>query len=211
MRTKELILHTAVTLFNEQGTGKVSTNHIATSAQMSPGNLYYHFKNKEEIIRAILDQMYAKWHPIWSLPDDIQVTLEDLRSRLLLNFEILWEYRFFYREAIALLQADAELKQKHQQMMESRMLDQEAFIGRFVQSGVLQFNHGVDNHRQLFTAGWIVATNWLGFLEMNGVTVDSARLQEGLELILSIIKPYIAIHAGEGNSYDHIEKKLSED
>ncbi|MBH5320909.1 TetR/AcrR family transcriptional regulator [Paenibacillus sp. GSMTC-2017] len=197
LRAKDRILQTAVTLFNEQGTAKVSTNHIAASAGMSPGNLYYHFKNKEEIIGAILDQMYTKWHPVWTLPNDNQVTLIDLRSSLLLNFEILWEFRFFYREAIALLQADLGLRQKHQEMMDSRMLEQEAFIKRFVQDGVFYFSQGLDNLPQLVTAGWIVATNWLAFLEMNGVSVDAAHFQEGVDLLLAIFKPYLAHYSEE--------------
>ncbi len=99
MNAKERIVQAAAVLFNEQGTGKVSTNHIAAAAHMSPGNLYYHYKNKEEIIEAILDRMYAEWNPVWELPDE-PVTRQTLHDRLLRNFEILWQYRFFYRKRL---------------------------------------------------------------------------------------------------------------
>ncbi|HEY5975523.1 MAG TPA: TetR/AcrR family transcriptional regulator, partial [Geobacteraceae bacterium] len=56
-RTKSRILETAIELFNDKGTKAVTTNHIAAALGISPGNLYYHFRNKEEIIRAIFDQM----------------------------------------------------------------------------------------------------------------------------------------------------------
>lgn len=190
MSAKERILQAAAVLFNEQGTGKVSTNHIAAAARMSPGNLYYHYKNKEEIIEAILDRMHAEWDPVWTLPDE-PVTRKTLHDRLLRNFEILWEYRFFYREAVALLLADERLKRKHVGMTESRMQDQERFAHRFVVDGVLRFPEGSADVRKLITACWIVANNWLAFLEMNGEAVDARSFGEGLELIWAILRPYL--------------------
>lgn len=198
MRTIDRILQTAIQLFNDQGTGKVSTNHIAASAKMSPGNLYYHFKNKEEIIRAILDQMYAKWNPVWVLPRERKVTQEDLRSCLLANMEIFWEFRFFSREAIALFQADEQLKQNHIQMLESRMLDQEAFVKQFIEDGILNFHPDRDNPRNLITVCWIVASNWLVFLEMRGAAITSEHFQEGVDLIWSILTPYF-VNKPEGD------------
>ncbi|WP_391575053.1 TetR/AcrR family transcriptional regulator [Cohnella sp.] len=191
MNAKERIVQAAAVLFNEQGTGKVSTNHIAAAAHMSPGNLYYHYKNKEEIIEAILDRMYAEWNPVWELPDE-PVTRQTLHDRLLRNFEILWQYRFFYREAVALLQADERLKRKHIRMTESRMAEQDRFAHRFVVDGVLRFPEGFADVRKLITACWIVANNWLAFLEMNGEAVDARSFGEGLELIWTILGPYLA-------------------
>ncbi|MFN8512060.1 MAG: helix-turn-helix domain-containing protein [Chloroflexia bacterium] len=61
MSTRERILDAALGLFNERGTAVVSTNHIAAACGISPGNLYYHFRNKEEIIRALFDRMFVMW------------------------------------------------------------------------------------------------------------------------------------------------------
>ncbi len=53
---KEEILEKAVELFNEKGCINTSTRHIADTLKISVGNLYYYFKNKEEIIIAIYEE-----------------------------------------------------------------------------------------------------------------------------------------------------------
>ena len=53
MKTKHNIIATAIYLFNLHGTKTISTNHIAKEMGISPGNLYYHFRSKNDIIRSI--------------------------------------------------------------------------------------------------------------------------------------------------------------
>ena len=60
-RHQNLILDAALNLFNERGTAKVTTNHIAEALGMSPGNLYYHFRNKAEIVRGLFARIAAEW------------------------------------------------------------------------------------------------------------------------------------------------------
>jgi len=61
MGNREIILQAAMELFNQVGTARTTTNHIAKHAGISPGNLYYHFSDKEHIIRAIYEQMILDW------------------------------------------------------------------------------------------------------------------------------------------------------
>src|SRR3954451_23208441 len=137
MGTKERIVEAAIRLFNERGTA-VSTNHIAEEAGISPGNLYYHFRNKEEIIRAIFGRMMAAWEATFELPPDRAPTLTDVRGMLEETYSVLWEYRFFYREFVALLRRDPELGRSYREVRESGLANTEFLLGTFVTSGILR-------------------------------------------------------------------------
>ena len=113
MSNRERVLEAALTLFNEQWIGAVSTNHIAESAAISPGNLYYHFRNKEEIIRALFERLFAAWDEAFQLPTDQAPSMTDFDTMIAANYQLIWEYRFAYREQAALLRNDPELQERY--------------------------------------------------------------------------------------------------
>jgi AcrR family transcriptional regulator len=61
MSTRSSILDAALELFNDRGKAAVSTNHIAAALDIGPGNLYYHFRIKQDIIQALFERLFAAW------------------------------------------------------------------------------------------------------------------------------------------------------
>ncbi|WP_156498462.1 TetR/AcrR family transcriptional regulator, partial [Oleiphilus sp. HI0079] len=85
-------------LFNERGERNVSTNHIAAHLNMSPGNLYYHFRNKNEIIYQIFKNYELMVDTYLRVPEGRAIEIEDLLSYLDAVFNGLWAYRFLHRD-----------------------------------------------------------------------------------------------------------------
>ena len=101
-RTRERILETSLALFNRHGEPNITTATIADEMNISPGNLYYHFRNKHEIIAELYAALEARLAPLLTVPRGRAPDVEDLWFLLHLMFEQMWAYRFFYRDIVEL-------------------------------------------------------------------------------------------------------------
>ena len=192
MKTRERIIDTAIRLFNEHGTGAISTNFIAEALEMSPGNLYYHFRNKEEIIRAILERMILMWEQMYHLPADRTPTLADVQQMVTENFLLLWDYRFFYRELSALAQRDPALKQRYQEIRRERLANFEVLFQHFVSAGVARPPETPALVANLAKLCWLISDYWLPFLEIDGELVMPEATEQGVNLLMQVLHPYIS-------------------
>ena len=190
MSTRERILDTALALFNERGTAAVSTNHVAAACGISPGNLYYHFRNKEEIIRALFDRMFALWGRS-SMPDDRPLALADLQAIVRGAFALLGEYRFIYRELIALLRRDEYLQQRWAALRERGFAGVRALFDHFAEAGVLRKPDDPEELTRLAELVWLVSEFWPASVEMGGHPLDAAQMDRGVALMLQVLQPYI--------------------
>lgn len=191
MNNRERILDTALRLFNDTGTGPVSTNHIAEALGISPGNLYYHFRNKEEIIRALFERMFTLWGQPSSLPQDRAPTLADLEQVVRASYVLLWDYRFVYRELIALLRRDEVLRQRWLAVRSRGFEGFYELFDTFVRAGVLRPPQDPTALSRLAELCWLISEFWLPSLEVSGEAVDVSQMERGVELMLQALEPYI--------------------
>jgi AcrR family transcriptional regulator len=191
MKTRERILATAQRLFNESGTAAVSTNHIADAMGISPGNLYYHFRNKEAIIRALFEQQFAWWDELYTLPDDRLPTLADLQQLVRATFVTSWDYRFMYRELIVLLRRDEQLQRRWVAIRARGFADFRELVDLFVAAEVLRAPADPTAVTRLAELCWLISEFWLASVEVSGEAVDAAQMERGIALMLQVLDPFI--------------------
>jgi len=191
MKTRERILAAALRLFNEHGTGPVSTNHIADELGISPGNLYYHFRNKEAIISAIFEQQFARADALYALPADHPPTLVDLRALVQATFELSWDFRFTYRELIALLRRDDALQVRWVAIRARGFAGFQELVDQFVASKVLRRPASAAAVTRLAELCWLVSEFWLASVEVSGQSVNAAQMEHGADLMLQVLDPYL--------------------
>lgn len=187
--TKARILDAALALFNERGSSNVTTNHVAEHLGMSPGNLYYHYRSKEDLIRALFERLDRTWDATYTVSPASPFTFSDVVRMLHDTFETMWTYRFFYRETLVLLHNDADLAARYRDVRARGLRDTEGLLHLLAQGGLL--NAGVLREaRELSALLRIVADNWLTFKALGGEPVDPADLHEGVDLLMTLLRPY---------------------
>ena len=191
--TRTRIVEAARRLFNKHGTKAVSTNRIARHLGISPGNLYYYFRNKEQIIREIFVRMNRDMVGFWSLDGD--PSLEDMLERSNRALFIMWKYRFFTRELVSLLHADPTLTEDYRSVRANRWKESEAFMKGMVASGVLKVPDDPTTLDSLLKIIWFIQENWTSYLDIRGEAISRKNVRESGRLVLQVLRPYLSEEA----------------
>ncbi|MBU4176798.1 MAG: TetR/AcrR family transcriptional regulator [Proteobacteria bacterium] len=192
MKTRDKIIETTLQLFNEQGTKGVTTNHIAAAIGISPGNLYYHFRNKEDIIRAIFEQMDAYGLEQYQMIlDRFQPgTLETMEQTFVMIQAYNWRYRFFKRELTSLILNDQLLKNRFLKTHHTMLAVIRQSNDYSVATGTLK--PMPEKEMALFTEEiWLVTLFWLNYLEVGGEEINDETLRRGIDLLRNLIRPQL--------------------
>lgn len=185
--TQALILDTALQLFNQHGSGAISTNRIAESCGISKGNLHYHFKNKQEIIlslfRRIADEMDSSWYR-----DHLDPSVSHMAEMYVRQLSLIHDYRFFYREMPALLRADEILLRRYQENRDKRMSALCVYFRELADAGIMHFKSEASMNL-VVTSTWIISDNWFNYIEFMDYEQSLEKILEGYEVILEIMRP----------------------
>ena len=112
---KTKILDQAKKLFNDKGVSNVSIREIAREVGISHSNLIYHFKDKNELLNQLHQQILDAAVEINNEISKEDNTLKSLFFSTVKGFKIIYDYRFFMIDFNSILLENKEL---HQQIKE---------------------------------------------------------------------------------------------
>lgn len=182
---RKRILDSSIELFNASGTIAITTNHIAKHLKISPGNLYFHFRNREAIVRELFAQLvqatYEAWDPKTNVPP---------REFLERSFEVFWTFRFFHREMYHLRRQDPELNRQWRQHMARsyRLLKQNYAL--WLESGHMRPLKDAWEMKALSDSVLLSSSAFLGFFESPEKPASRRSLKAGIDHVNRLLEPY---------------------
>jgi AcrR family transcriptional regulator len=190
--TRELILQTSLVLFNEWGEPRVTTNLIADEADISPGNLYYHFKSKHDIVVELFKRFLVHFDPIIDVPESSVLDAEDLWFQLHLSFELKGHFRFLYRNMADIASRIPDLEKAFRGLLLRERQAASAIISSLQKRSVLHISP--QEKTLLLNNLMLNLTYWIPFAEMfKGRNTDGGDHQvEAIAAVLQMLVPYLA-------------------
>ena len=187
------IVEGALALLNREGGGDVTTNHIAAHLGMSPGNLYYHFRNREEIVRAIFPRLAADGLAAVAPPVG-DVTAEEFGERHLVGLQSLWRYRFFFRDLNQLLARDPTLAAEYREYQGTLAAHYRALFVVLIAQGSMRPPVPADDLDRLVTDSLVIWVHWIAHLTTVRAAHEITRRDaaEGALHSFLVVAPYLA-------------------
>ena len=192
INTKTKIKNSAVHLFNTQETLSVTTNHIAKEAGISPGNLYYHYKNKEEIVTDLYLDLSKRFEEINSFENILLSSnpIKVLDDTFELIGEIFYEYRFLLRDSMVLIALYPSFKENFVRNQEKRIKQIESLLQFLLKENIIQYEENINLERRA-KMHWFITAYWQSFASSTG-NVSRESIKEAKEIFFEfLIYPFL--------------------
>ena len=193
-RTAERILEVALELFNRFGEPNVSTTLISAELNISPGNLYYHYPAKDELINSLFDRFERSLNELLNASDSVR-DVEDAWFFMHSLFELIWQYRFLYRDLNDLLSKNRRLETHVQAMLKNKTRAVRSMLNSMSRAGAIRID--TREAEPIATSMVVVLTYWLSFEyardPRNALEPESAQtaLLRGAHHVLNLLVPYL--------------------
>lgn len=201
-RTAERILEVTLDLFNRFGEPNVSTTLISAELNISPGNLYYHYPAKDELINALFGHYERELVELLGAAEHVR-HVEDAWLFFHMLIELIWKHRFLYRDLNDLLSKNRKLETHFQSVLERKGQAMRAVLSGLQFGGALK----MQAREAAPTANSMVVllSYWLSYEYVRDPRhalepeQAGAALMRGAFHVLSLLLPYL-----EGNSREHL-------
>ncbi len=193
-RTAERILEVTLALFNRFGEPNVSTTLISAEMSISPGNLYYHYPAKDELINSLFDRYERALNDLLHAADNVR-NVEDAWLFFHMLFELIWQYRFLYRDLNDLLSKNRRLETHFQFVLKNKSRAVQQVIDGLARSNTMRIDRR--ESEPVASSMVVVLTYWLSYEYVRdprrALEPESAgaALSRGAYHVLSLLMPYL--------------------
>ena len=149
MNTRDTILEEARRQLNEKGISQTSAKTVAESLGISDGNLRYHFRTKEALIRGLYDQLVERFNHHFAQGQDRLPLFEDFWIMLIYVFKQFESYSFLMLDFAAVMRSYPSIRDHYRQLQKQRYLQYKQLVAQWKEEGWLRTDLPDGQYQQL--------------------------------------------------------------
>jgi AcrR family transcriptional regulator len=190
-KTRLRILSACRQLFNERGLTNVTTADIANAVGINEGNLYYHFQRKEQLVGSLFDEFETSLRQVAAAHLTYGGDANRYADYLVGWFNLMWDWRFFYRDGVAVYQLAPALRARVKTLSDYGQEQIRRAMRAMIRTGLIRAT--ADEIESLIVNSWIVATYWIDYLRSRrGITrITRQHIEWGAMQARSLFAPYL--------------------
>lgn len=191
MGKKEEILNCALELFNTEGLDNVTTRSISNKLGISPGNLTYHFKKKDEIIYGLYLELVNEISQVMSAQMNSEISIKGVHQGMMLMYGCLLKYKFCMIDFVQLMRTQPKIKEHFNQLMEFRKMQFGMLFQKSIEAGIMLPEEFAGQHQSLGLTMSVHGDYWLSHAEILFNGTNEMSLQVYVNNFMSILFPYL--------------------
>ncbi|MCD2421998.1 TetR/AcrR family transcriptional regulator [Niabella pedocola] len=193
MDTKDRILEAALELYNTQGIRTITTRHIAAHLNMSPGNLHYHFKHTDDIIRALYARLAGAFDlELIQLQQSATVTMNAILDLSARSFQLVYRYRFIFLHFVEIVWRIPGIGKDYQVLTRRRTREFTRIFQRLIENGIFRTDLPPSIWPALVKQLFIVADFWLSNNELTDRLNEKKAVAAYQKTFYMMFLPFLA-------------------
>lgn len=184
LRTKDYILAVSLDFLNQHGEASVTAVDLANELDISPGNLYYHFKGKSEIIKTLLERYTRAFEAAFPVRDVARRTPIENWMSLYVLMEQVYLYRFLFRNPAGILESYPEISKP----LGNLYLQLHNYIAAVLETVVDGQGEGAIVPTDMVV---LILTNWFNYRDIVIPRGDKTQLiKSGMSRLEQLLQPH---------------------
>lgn len=200
--TKQRILDSAVSLFNQQGIANVRLMQISDETGISVGNLAYHYKNKEAIVEAVYGQLFEEFADVLTVYMN-DASLLDFDNQITAYYEFFRRNRFYLSNLFEIEKNYPAIHSKWQRNISKMIIQLRKRLDFLVDASIIHNEEEEGDFDYLAQAIWTTMVFWIPQQVMRSKSLRNDLYRRA---VWSLLVPFFTKKGKE--EYNHLIRPL---
>lgn len=193
--TRELILESALQLFNSKNVDQVTIRDVANKAKISHGNLQYHFPNIESLVESLYKRLVAELDTQFNLMTSQETSLKALITSSSVTFQLLYQYKFLMLDFVSVMRKSKYIREHYRKLYKLRKDQFRLMLQWMLKMEYLKPELYPGHYEKVIEQLFIIGDFWIASAEILYEGKEKDKVNYYTDVVNQVLLPYLTPEA----------------